>query len=309
MKTILITGVAGFIGSNLAQYLVSKEKYRIIGIDNLSYGLIEQVPKEIDFHKIDIRDKSIQSLFRNVDCVFHLAAKNCISDCQSDPDETIDINIKGSINIFKASVENNVNRIIYSDSSAVYEGSTLLPTPESEVYPISNYAISKQTGENFLKSITAQQFTDYTSLRYFNVYGPRQDYRRSIPPLMSSMIIKMLNKERPVIYGNGSKKRDFIHINDINRFHEILINKKNINQKIFNLGSGNNFSVNEIFIKIRDLLRLSVEPIYMEDLPGEAQENLADINRAIQLNWFPQVTLDDGLLDMIRYIKKNVIKE
>ena len=119
MKKILITGVAGFIGSNLADHLISQKKYQVVGIDNLSYGLVGQVPSQVEFHEKDIRDKNIEDLFKNIDCVFHLAAKNCISDCQSDPYETIDINIKGSINIIEASVENKVRRIVYSDSSAV----------------------------------------------------------------------------------------------------------------------------------------------------------------------------------------------
>ncbi|PIU55003.1 MAG: hypothetical protein COS89_08530, partial [Deltaproteobacteria bacterium CG07_land_8_20_14_0_80_38_7] len=137
---MLITGVAGFIGSNLADRLIN-EGYRVIGIDNLAYGVIEQVPKEVEFYKLDIRSKDIYPIFNNVDFVFHLAAKNCISDCQNDPLETADINVTGTVNVFEAARLANVKKVIYAESSAVYEGSKTLPTPESEVNAKSFYAI------------------------------------------------------------------------------------------------------------------------------------------------------------------------
>ena len=147
------------------------------------------------------------------------------------------------------------------------------------------------------------------ALRYFNVYGVNQDYRRSIPPLMSSLIIKLLTKKKPIIYGDGRKKRDFIHVDDINDFHHILIEKNmRKNYEVFNLGSGVNYSVNEIFLKIKDLLNLSVNPVYKKDLPGEAEENLADIKLAKQLNWSPKIKIDEGISEMIQHIKKNVIE-
>ena len=110
MRKILITGVAGFIGSNLASYLINLNKYKVIGIDNLSYGLIEQIPKKVKFYHEDIRSKKLSKIFKDVDTVFHLAAKNCISDCQANPVETYDINVHGSVNIFQYAKENKVKK-------------------------------------------------------------------------------------------------------------------------------------------------------------------------------------------------------
>ena len=135
MEKVLITGVAGFIGSNLALRLLD-EGYEVIGVDDLSYGVKEQIPPGVKFFKQDIRSKDIYPLFKGVKYVFHLAAKNCISDCQNDPLNTSDINVTGTVNIFEASVKAGVKKVIYAESSAVYEGSEQFPTPESSAEPI-----------------------------------------------------------------------------------------------------------------------------------------------------------------------------
>ena len=129
---VLITGVAGFIGSNLADRLL-KEGHPVIGIDNLSYGVLEQVPEGVEFYKLDIRSKKIYPLFKKIDFVFHLAAKNCISDCQNDPVETSDINVTGTVNVFEAAKRAGVKKVIYAESSAIYEGINKFPTPENKI--------------------------------------------------------------------------------------------------------------------------------------------------------------------------------
>lgn len=303
---ILITGVAGFIGSNLADRLIKEGGYKIIGIDNLSYGKIEQVPKEVDFYEIDIRNKFLNYLYKDVDYVFHFAAKNCISDCQINPRETFDINVNGTINVFESAKIMGVKKIIYAESSAVYEGSTIYPTPETELKPESFYAISKATTKFIADSYHKLHNVNSTGLRYFCVYGPRQDYRRSIPPLFSSFIIKLLKGEQPIIYGTGDKRRDFIYIDDINNFHIQCITDERTNNEIFNLGSGKNYSVNEIYKIISNLLKVNVKPEYRTDLPGEAFQNLADISKANKLGWYPKINLVRGLGNSIDFIKTEI---
>ena len=306
MKKILITGVAGFIGSNLADRLIKDGNYEIIGIDNLSYGIKEQIPNGVTFYQLDIRDKSIYSLFKDVDYVFHFAAKNCISDCQIDPVETIDINVNGTMNIFEASKQNNIKKIIYAESSAMYEGSNIYPTPEYHVKPQSFYALSKMCTMILAKGYSRFSNLKMTALRYFCVYGPRQDYRRTIPPVFSSFIIKLLKGEQPTIYGTGEKQRDFIHIDDINDFHMLCINDEKTNDKVFNLGSGKNYSVNEIYSIISTLLNSNIKPQYKFDLPGEAFSNLADITEAKKLGWYPKVNIKNGLKSSIDFIKNEI---
>jgi nucleoside-diphosphate-sugar epimerase len=308
MKTIIITGIAGFIGSNLADRLLNEDKYKIIGIDNLAYGVKEQIPIGVEFHKMDIRDVNIYPLFKDVDYVFHFAAKNCISDCQLDPVETADINVRGTVNVFEAARRGMVKKIIYAESSALYEGSSVLPTPETEVKAQSFYSVSKLSTMYFAEAYARFYNLQSTALRYFCVYGPRQDYRRTIPPVFSSFIIKLLKGEQPFIYGTGEKRRDFIHVDDINVFHIQCMDDNRTTGKVFNLGSGENYSVNEIYDILANLLKSDVKAIHKQDLPGEAFANLADISLAKSLGWSPKLSLQEGLKTSIDFIKNELAK-
>ena len=305
---IIVTGVAGFIGSNLADRLLLLSDCKVIGIDNLSYGVIEQVPAGVEFHKVDIRSKDMWSLFENADYVFHLAAKNCISDCQADPVETADINVTGMVNVFEAAGRAGVKKVIYAESSAVYEGTSVFPTPESQVRPESFYAASKAASSYFAESFKKFSDLQFTALRYFCVYGPRQDYRRTIPPVMSAFIIKLLKRQQPVIYGTGLKKRDFVFIDDVNDFHLQCISDRKTDGLTFNLGSGENYSVREIYNIIADILDVRIEPLYKPDLPSEAEQTLADTSNARRLGWNPKVSITEGLEKMISYIKNEFSK-
>ena len=301
-RKILITGVAGFIGSNLASRLLA-EGYEVRGIDNLAYGLRENVPMEVGFQCLDIRDRRIIPLFDGVDTVFHLAAKNCIADCQADPVETAEINVSGTVNVFEAARRAGVRKVIYAESSALYEGCTVLPTPESEVKPESFYAVSKLASMYFADAYKTFYDSQFTALRYFCVYGPVQDYRRTIPPVMSAFIIKLLKGERPSIYGTGEKRRDFIYVDDVNDFHLICIQDDRTNGRTFNIGSGVNYSVKEILDRVSKILHITPEPVYKDDLPGEAQVTLADITQAKGLGWEPKTLLEEGLERAIEYIR------
>lgn len=304
-KRIGVTGVAGFIGSNLADRLLA-EGYDVVGFDNLAYGVREQIPAGVAFHEVDIRGREIYELFGGLDVLFHLAAKNCIADCQEDPLETSDVNVTGTVNVLEAARRASVGKVVYAESSALYEGSTALPTPESEVAPQSFYAVSKLAGMAFAEAYRRFFGLRTTALRYFGVYGPRQDYRRTIPPVMSAFAIKLLRGERPVIYGDGEKRRDFIYVDDVNDFHLRCIEDDRTDGAVFNLGSGVNYSVREIYAEIAALLGSKLEPEFRPDLPGEAQANLADITAARALGWEPRVDLREGLRRSIEYLRTNV---
>jgi len=305
---VLITGVAGFIGSNFADRLLKEGDYQVIGIDNLAYGVREQVPDGVEFYQLDIRDSSIYPLFQQIDYVFHFAAKNCISDCQLDPVETADINVRGTVNVFEAAKRNGVRKVIYAESSALYEGSSTFPTPENEIVPLSFYAVSKVSTMYFAEAYRRFYNLKYTALRYFCVYGPRQDYRRTVPPVFSAFIIKLLKGEQPIIYGTGEKRRDFIFIDDINDFHLMCMHDSRTDNEVFNLGSGKNYSVKEIYQIIARLLNSDLQPVHQPDLPGEAFANLADIRKAQNLGWQPRVDLITGLQKSIDYIKMEMAK-
>lgn len=304
---VLVTGVAGFIGSNLAARLL-KEGHTVVGIDNLVCGLKENIPGGVEFFQEDIRDRVIYPLFKGADIVFHLAAKNCIADCQEDPVETVNINVRGTVKVFEASRRASVRKVIYAESSALYEGARTYPTPEWEEAPESFYAVSKKAAAYFAGAYRRFYGLKFTALRYFCVYGPVQDYRRTIPPVMSAFIIKLLRNEAPVIYGTGEKRRDFVYVDDINDFHMMCINDERTDNRIFNLGSGFNYSVNEIYSLISELLGIGIKPLRKPDLPGEAQVTLADIGEARALGWRPKTDLRSGLISSINYIKSGMAK-
>ena len=304
-RRLLVTGVAGFIGSNLAARLL-EDGYGVVGIDDLSQGVVEQVPHGVEFHQLDIRSPEIRPLFRGVDAVYHLAAKNCISDCQLEPIAAASINVVGTVNVFDAARSASVARVIHAESSALYEGVTTIPTNEDDVAPQSIYAITKLASAGFGAAYARFHGMQVTALRYFCVYGPRQDYRRTIPPVMSAFILKLLRGEQPVIYGSGAKRRDFVYVDDVNDFHVQCLHDARTIGGTYNLGSGVDYSVREIFDEIQALLGTSVTPRHATDLPGEAERTCADITRARMLGWEPRVSLREGLQRSIDYIRAHV---
>lgn len=303
---VVITGVAGFIGSNLADRLLA-EGYSVVGIDNLSYGIGEQIPAGVHFHLMDVRAADLHHVIQEGDVIFHLAAKNCISDCQADPVDTASVNVTGTVNVFEAARRARACKIIYAESSALYEGATTLPTPEDQVRPESFYAVSKFASMAFADAYQRFYGLRMTALRYFCVYGPHQDYRRTIPPVMSAFILKLMRGEQPVIYGNGEKRRDFIHVDDVNAFHLQCIYDPKTDGRAFNLGSGVNYSVREIYEHVASILKMDTRPLYQPDLPGEANETLADITAAKKLGWEPKVDLKQGLHSFVDYYRERGI--
>ncbi len=303
----MVTGVAGFVGSNLAKHLLQKG-YIVIGLDNLSAGTLENIDPRVEFHRADICAPEIYPIFEGVDAVFHLAAKTSLVDCLHKPLEAANMNVVGTLNVLEAARKAKVRKFIYADTSAEYEGIQEFPTTEERIQPIGVYAASKHGGATFCESYRELYGMNVTIVRYFNVYGPAQDWRRVIPPVMSSFIIRMLQGERPVIYGTGEKRRDFIYIDDVNDLHLVILEDPRADGKIFNVGSGVNFSVVEVYQLVEGLLKSGLLPVYKQDLPGEAQITLADITAAKSLDWKPRVDIGEGLRRTIEYLRSRVLK-
>jgi UDP-glucose 4-epimerase len=306
-KRILITGVAGFVGSNLARHLLDRD-YAVIGVDNLAAGTLENIDSRVELHRLDIRDSKIASHFPHLDAVFHLAAKCSLTDCLNNPLEAASVNVMGTVNVLEAARMANVPKLIYADTSAEYEGVSEFPTGENKVSPIGVYAASKHGGAAFCDSYRKLFGLDITTVRYFNVYGPAQDWRRVIPPVMSAFIIRMLSGQRPIIYGDGEKRRDFIYVDDVNSLHQLLLEDPRSKGRVFNVGSGTNLSINEVYELIEAQLRTGLKPIYQAELPGEARTTLADISSAKALGWKPKVDIEEGLRRSIRFVQEKVLE-
>lgn len=306
-QCIVVTGVAGFVGSNLAKRLLDRG-YAVKGIDDLSAGTFENLDPRLEFHQADIRSPEIYPIFEGADGVFHLAAKTCLPECVNRPLEAASINVGGTVNVLEAARRASVRKLIYADTSAEYEGINSFPTSEEEIRPIGVYAASKHGGATFCDSYRELHGMNVTMVRYFNVYGPAQDWRRVIPPVISSFILRMLQGESPVIYGTGEKRRDFVYVDDVNDFHLLVLEDKRSDDRVFNVGSGVNFSVNEIYHLVEELLTTGLRPVYKPDLPGEAQITLADVTAAKSLGWEPRVAIRDGLRRTVAYLQSRVLK-
>lgn len=304
-RRIVVTGAAGFVGSNLAKHLLNRG-YAVRGIDNLSAGTLENLDPRVEFYESDIRSSEIFPIFEGADAVFHLAAKNCLPECARLPLETASINVAGTVNVLEAARQANVRKFIFADTSAEYEGIRKFPTGEENVRPLGVYAASKHSGATFCESYRELCGMKVVILRYFNVYGPAQDWRRVIPPVMSSFILRMLQGERPVIFGTGERRRDFVYVDDVNDFHVLALEDDRTDNQTFNVGSGVNFSVKEVYTLVESLLQSGLQPLYQPELPGEAEITLADLTSSAKLGWKPRVPIREGLTRTIEYLQSRV---
>lgn len=275
--------------------LLEKE-YTVIGIDPVRERRRNKAPEGVELHSVDIRSKEIYPLFEGVDVVFHLAAKNDLIACQEDPVETMDINVRGTVNVFEAARRAGVKKVVFASSSAVEEGEERLK---------GFYAISKVACEKIAEGYRAAFGLNYVLLRYFNLYGPGQDYTRLYPPIMSGIMIKALKGERPILYeGYEANKRDFIYVDDIQDFHLLCVEETLANNKLFRLGTGKALSMKEVWEAVKKVTGSALEPVVK---PRSANDTptatLADISEAEKLGWRPKTSLEDGLRAQWEWLK------
>ena len=295
-----VTGGAGFVGSHLVKLLV-KEGHKITVIDNLHKGKKENLASiinKIKFQKIDIRDyESLRKILKNVDGVFHQAALTIVQDSFSRPEEYFDVNVHGTENIFKLANENKF-KVVYASSSSVYGHKLKTPiTEDAERNPINPYGKTKLEDEYLVEKYSKLN-TEIIGLRYFNIFGKGQTIE------YAGVITKFLDRinegKSPIIFGNGSQIRDFIHVSDVARSNLMAMNSKSSNL-IVNIGTGNAISILELANMIINASGLKIEPIFAEALEGDIKKSLADISQAKKyFNWEPKIELQDWLKEMLK---------
>ena len=295
-----VTGGAGFVGSHLVKLLV-EEGHKVTVIDNLHKGKKENLASiinKIKFQKIDVRDyESLRKILKNVDGVFHQAALTVVQDSFLRPEEYFDVNVHGTENIFKLANENKF-KVVYASSSSVYGHKLETPiTEDAERNPINPYGKTKLEDEYLVEKYSKLN-TEIIGLRYFNIFGKGQTIE------YAGVITKFLDRinegKSPIIFGNGSQIRDFVHVNDVARSNLMAMNSKSSNL-IVNIGTGNAISILELANMIINKSGLKIEPIFVEALEGDIKKSLADISQAKKyFNWEPKIELQDWLKEILK---------
>ena len=294
----LITGGAGFIGSNLVDALIERGD-EVIVIDNLSAGKRENVNPKAQFHQLDIRDlEKIKPLFKGVDYVFHLAALTNIQFSIDNPAESHDVNLNGTINVLISAREAKVKRVIYSASSSAYGLQDKLPWEENMAPRVlSPYSVQKYVGELYCRSFNLIYGLETVSLRYFNVYGKRQRLEGAYAPVMGIFIRQRLAGEPMIIYGDGEQTRDFTSVVDVVRANILAMESKKVGKgEVINIGRGRSYSVNELAKMVGGPVKFSPPRI-------EVRNSLADNNLARELlGWEPTINLPQWLEEYKREV-------
>lgn len=293
---ILVTGGAGFIGSHLVELLVS-EGHRVSVLDNLSVGNLDNlksVSHEIDFTKADIRNDEIRDLFRNIDCVIHLAALADIVPSMKNPAEYLDINVQGTIKILENMRAHGVPRIIYAASSSCYGIAEKYPTKESSnIAPQYPYALSKYLGELSVFHWIKVFGISGVSLRLFNVFGSRARTSGAYGAVLGVFMGQKSANLPLTVVGDGSQMRDFIYVKDVARAFKLAALSQKTNE-IYNVGSGSPVSVKYLADSISD------NQVYIPKRPGEPDITHADVRKIKnELNWVPQFSFLDGLTEAL----------
>lgn len=298
---VLITGGAGFIGSHLTDKLIEK-RHKVAVIDNFSTGRKENLNCKAEFYQADICAPGISRIFEKEkpDIVFHLAALISAVESLQRPEETMKINSQGTLNILEASFKNKVKKIIFASSCAVY-GDSSYSDEIAPLNPKSPYATSKIEAENYLEEFLKKGLKT-ASLRYFNVYGPRQNPDSPYSAVIPIFIKNALNSKPLIIYGDGNQTRDFIFVDDVVKANELLMRQDR--EGVFNVGSGIERTINELARVIIDLSKSKSEIIYQPARKGDIYQSRADISKIKKLGWKPEVKLEQGLKILIENAKR-----
>ncbi|MDR2251904.1 MAG: NAD-dependent epimerase/dehydratase family protein [Endomicrobium sp.] len=306
---ILITGGAGFIGSNIADALLDKG-HDVIVFDNLSSGKKENVDKKAKFYKADIYyKKEVDEIFKKEkpQIVIHHAAQIDVRKSVDDPFFDAGVNILGSINVLNACVENKVKKVIFASSGGSVYGECRASAPKEDTKsnPLSPYAIAKNSVENYINFYSVVHGLDYTILRYSNVYGPRQDPHGEEAGVVAIFAARMLKNEEVMVFGDGKQMRDYVYVGDVvNANLKSLTKGKN---KIINIGTSKAVSVNELIKIMSKVSGYKKKAQHKPKRDGELFKSFLNINKAkTVLSWIPKVNIEKGIKLTINYFRERI---
>jgi UDP-glucose 4-epimerase len=303
-KKVVVTGGLGFIGSHLIESL--NENNTIIIVDNQSSGNIKNV-KDFDFTKIDtnlgdITQMDLENIFEGADYVFHMAAMTSVTQSIMDPIGCNEINITGTLKVLEAARKCGVKKLVFSSSSAVYGDTESLPISEkTPINPLSPYAVAKATGELYCNVYSEIYGLPTVSLRYFNVFGTRQNPESNYASVIPIFVNKILKNETPVIYGDGEQTRDFVNVKQVVKAN--ILSAESRETGVYNIGLGKSTSINQLFEIIKNTIGKDIKPKYEDARAGEIKHSYADISKARSIGYLPKDDFVEDLSDTINSLK------
>jgi len=312
MTTYLVTGGAGFIGSNVVARLVKEEGSKVKVLDNFSTGKLENIAQfldKIELIKGDLTNFNIvKKALKDVDYCLHQAALPSVERSVNDPLLSNEVNITGTLNILIAARDLGVKRVIYASSSAIYGDTPVLPKREDmKPSPLSPYALTKLTGEEYCRLFYSIYGLPTISLRYFNVFGPNQDPTSTYAAVIPKFITVMLTGKAPTIYGDGGQSRDFTFVENVVEANILATESNEGIGQTFNIACGQRVTINELAKNIAKILNTDVKPIHVEPRAGDVRHSLADISKAQNLlGYEPQVGFEEGLSRTVQWYKNRL---
>ncbi len=299
-KKVVVTGGLGFIGSSLVEELVKDNE--VIIIDDLTSGKLENIDHlekdNLTLIKGSITDLDLEKIFEGVDYVFHEAALISVPGSVLNPVTYNEVNVSGTLKVLIAARNAGVKKLVFASSAAVYGDNESLPLGEdTPIRPLSPYAVNKATGEMYCQVFTENYGLPTASLRYFNIFGPRQDPNSAYAAVIPNFISTILKGEKPVIYGDGEQSRDFISVKQVVRANLQAASSKETG--VFNIALGKSTTINQLFNMIKEFMGTDVEPVYMDPRPGDIKHSLADISKAKSLGFNPGADFKGDLVEAI----------
>lgn len=305
-QKIVVTGGLGFIGSNLVEELIKENEVLII--DDLYSGKLKNIEhlnkEDLNLIKGSITDLDLKNIFKDVDYVFHEAALISVPESVSDPLTYNEVNVNGTLKVLIAAKDTDVKKVVFASSSAVYGDNESLPLREdTPLRPLSPYAVNKVTGEMYCQVFTKNYGLPTISLRYFNVFGPRQDPNSAYAAVIPRIIDNILKGKKPVIYGDGEQSRDFISVKNVVKAN---IQACESNERgVFNVASGKSTTVNQLLKIINQVMGRDVEPVYLEPRTGDVKHSLADLSRAKRFGFHPSSNFQDDLRETVEWFSNH----
>jgi UDP-glucose 4-epimerase len=307
-KNCVVTGGAGFIGSTLVRVLLEKD-WKVKVIDNLLTGHaknLDEVRSCVEFHRVDIRQyDAIRPVIEGTGTVFHLAAIPSVPRSIDDPVPSHEVNIDGTFNVFQAAKTGGVRRVVYAASSSAYGNTAVLPKVETmRPEPLSPYALQKLVGEYYASVFTSCFGLETVCLRFFNVYGPRQDPSSPYSGVLSLFLKHLIHRTVPSIHGDGEQTRDFTYVEDVAELVVKASHAPNAAGKMYNAGNGGRISLNQVWALLQEMEGVKIDPLYTAPRAGDVRDSMADTSRArAELGHAPRFTIEEGLKKTLEWYR------